>query len=250
MCAGTLSGVRPSIPILLVAGLVGATTLAATVTAWQETRTSFLETSGWDSVSAHGFGTVSHALVEGWRGSEGMPTAEIEVLADALAGDAERAARAAVLLGAEGGERARSALLDRLDQRIAAPSRGATGVDVIAARALHEGITEKETERLAELVQGTEPHPDLAVRVECARAVLLGADHRAVVPFLLTVLRAETPAQEKSPITWPRITTLAWVKTRAAQALSRAAGTDLRFRPDGSWAHQVAEAERLEGLLR
>ncbi|MEO0661954.1 MAG: hypothetical protein AAFZ87_10485, partial [Planctomycetota bacterium] len=64
------------------------------------------------------------------------------------------------------------------------------------------------------------------------------------------VLRAETPDQAKSPRTWERITTLAWVKTRAAEALTRAARTELRFHPDASWAAQMQEANRLEALLR
>ena len=204
--------------------------------------------SEWDSVSAHGFQDVSHELVESWR-SSGPSEAEFGILVDALDGEAEPAARAGVLLGAMKTDRAREALGARLERRSPAPSRGEMGVDIVAARALRERLTEEESAALAGLAQGDRPHPDLAVRVECARSVLLGLGDRSVVPFLLSVLRAETPAQKQSPITWPRITTLAWAKTRAAGALSEAAGTDLRFRPDGSWAHQVAEAERLEAFF-
>ena len=102
---------------------------------------------------------------------------------------------------------------------------------------------------MASLASGESPHPDLAVRVECA-SVALAAGRREVVPFLLAILRAETPDQAKSPRTWERVTTLAWVKTRAADALARAGGLEMQFRPDGSWAHQMEEADRLEAALR
>jgi len=87
------------------------------------------------------------------------------------------------------------------------------------------------------------------VRVECASAVLGLPGDGSVAPFLLAVLRAETPDESKSPRTWPRIQTLAWVKTRAAEALSRVVETEMRFRPDGPWAHQTEEANRLEALI-
>lgn len=202
----------------------------------------------WQSVSAHGFGDVARELSRAWAGT-GLDAATLATLTSALNGEAEVAARAGVLLGASRAPEARMALLARLETRTAAATRSDIGVDVIAARVLRDGLSREESARLVALSQGAAPHPDLAVRVECARTALLAKGDRAVVPFLLSVLRAETPAQEKSPITWPRITTLAWVKTRAAEALSQAATAELRFRPDGSWAHQAAEAARLESLL-
>ncbi|MEM9802043.1 MAG: hypothetical protein AAGA20_17095, partial [Planctomycetota bacterium] len=102
---------------------------------------------------------------------------------------------------------------------------------------------------LAELAAGPSPHPDLSVRVECGAVAISAGPRDDLTAFLLAVLRAETPDQTKSPRTWERIKTLAWVKTRAAEALSLAANVPLQFRPDGSWAHQMREADRLEELL-
>lgn len=144
-------------------------------------------------------------------------------------------------------------------------------------------------DRMLELACGDAPHPVLAVRTECAAVVLEAsvgwvdvsasnalaptdvrseALYRRAAAFLLSVLRAETPDEAKSPRTWERVTTLAWVKTRAAMAMNRAAAvhtqwktiggaasgqvaTDapVAFRPDGSWAHQMAAADRLEAIL-
>ena len=238
------SGIQTPIAVAAVC----AALLCAAVIAVQDPAATPLDASDWDVVSAHGFARVSSELTGAWLDA-GPSEAELDVLVQALDGEAERAARAAVLLGALENDRARRALSARLERRVAAPSRGEIGVDIVAARALREELTEEESMALVRLLGGDRPHPDLAVRVECARSVLLGAGDRSVVPFLLSVLRAETPAQDQSPITWPRITTLAWVKTRAAQALSEAAGTELGFRPDGSWAHQVAEAERLAAFF-
>ena len=66
---------------------------------------------------------------------------------------------------------------------------------------------------------------------------------------LLQLLRAKTPAELEDPPDWERIDTVAWPKHRAAHALARFLGTDDRFRPDGSWQHQMDEAARLEQLL-
>ncbi len=182
-----------------------------------------------------------------------------------LADDPERSTRAAVLLGAllaEGamadGTRsaAQEALIYRLEQRRDLGARWKVGADVAAARALDRahGSPDLQTSlrsALAELAHGQGPHPNLAVRVECAATVLKLSEEPAgpTTSFLLAVLRAETPAQTISPRTWPRITTLAWVKTRAAEALAAKTGTENRFRPDGPWAHQVVEAARFESLL-
>ncbi|MEM8710852.1 MAG: hypothetical protein AAGG01_07865 [Planctomycetota bacterium] len=165
-------------------------------------------------------------------------------------------------------------LRERLASRIDTGARWSVGADVATARALdavtepsaagHESELGMTLDLLIELSCGSDPHPNLAVRVECAAAALtllaepalfpdedsrLDASDAALTGFLLAVLRAETPDQQKSPRTWPRITTLAWVKTRASMALARRTGLEDRYRPDGSWAHQVAEANRLEAAL-
>lgn len=187
-----------------------------------------------------------------------------------LAQDPERAARAAVLLGAllasgalpaETRDAAQGALIYRLSQRVDTGARWSVGPDVTAARALDRrhgspALQASVRETLGELAHGAVPHPSLAVRVECAASVLklteseLGSGEPGTTAFLLAVLRAETPAQTQSPRTWPRITTLAWVKTRSAEALADWTQTKSRFRPDGPWAHQVEEAARFESLLR
>ncbi len=184
---------------------------------------------------------------------------------------AEWSTRAAVILGAiladdrcshPARSQAHAALLEHIELRKDTGARWTVGADVVAARALDRpfgcprSIAQTRT-ALFELAAGPAPHPHLAVRVECAATALeLGgtADRNdvaahALEDFLLAVLRAETPDQSKSPRSWPRMTTLAWVKTRSARALSAWARTDVRFRPDGSWEHQTQEAARLESLL-
>jgi hypothetical protein len=84
--------------------------------------------------------------------------------------------------------------------------------------------------------------------VECARAAL-GAGVDSVVPFLVRVLRAGTPAEKEDPGDWQPSIHLTWSKHRAAEALSLRAGVPSEFRPDGSWQHQMDEATRLEQLL-
>ncbi len=174
----------------------------------------------------------------------------LETLAAALRRQDEVAVRAAVLVAHSADRSATEVLLARLEERAVAPNRGLDAGDIVAAGALAQRTLEADdARRLEALVVGDEPHPDLEVRVECARAAL-GAGRDAVIPFLLTVLRALTPAEREHPADWERVTTLAWAKSRAAQALSLRAGVECVFRPDGSWEEQMAEAERLEGLLR
>ncbi len=162
------------------------------------------------------------------------------------------ATRAAVLLAhsaAAGDDEAREALLARLERRGIAPSRSEAAGDVVAAAALapHAQATRAIAERLAALASGPRPHPELDVRVECAVSAL-GAGRREVAPFLLAVLRAETPGQGTPD--WPRTTSLAWAKGRAGDALAAFTGIPVRVRPDASWADQLADAERFEAALR
>ncbi len=197
------------------------------------------------------------------------PDVMMALLEGLLTEDPERSTRSAVLLGAilgrddmPGGLRsaAGKSLVHRLESRVDLGARWKVGADVAAARALDRpwGSGDAQSsarEALLELAHGQVPHPNLAVRVECAASALKLTTDRATqstaptTDFLLAVLRAETPAQAQSPRTWPRITTLAWVKTRASEALSKLTGLENRFRPDGPWAHQVAEAARFESQL-
>lgn len=210
----------------------------------------------WRTLDPLGFETA----VLAWPGGDGsgarLVDADLERLASALgnaAGDdpGAPAVRAAVLLARSGDPRALEVLLARLEQRILSPVRAADAGDVIAAAAVLRFDAEHRArahaaERLVSLAQGAGAHPDLEVRVEVAASALaLGRDEP--IPFLLAVLRAGTADDP-----WPdfeRKQTLAWSKTRAAAALSARAGTDARFEPEGSFADQRAEAERLAALL-
>lgn len=161
------------------------------------------------------------------------------------------AVRAAVLLARSGDPRAIDVVLARLEQRWMGPGRASDAGDVVAAAGLAgfpatELLSRAAPARLVELATGPAAHPDLEVRVEVAAlALALGRDEP--IPFLLSVLRAGT-----APEPWPdfeRKPTLAWSKFRAAAALSARAGVPVRFNPEGSFAEQRAEAQRLAQLL-
>ncbi|MFT7680256.1 MAG: hypothetical protein ACI8QC_004262 [Planctomycetota bacterium] len=153
-----------------------------------------------------------------------------------------RATRAAVLLAHDLGDAAGECLLARLEQRHVAPSRGLDAGDIVAAASLgRRALDHKQVQRLLALVLPGEPHPDLEIRVECA-ASALASGAEAAAPFLLRVLRTETPAQAQDLRDWERVTTLAWAKGRAAAALAAHTGLVHGFRADGSWAHQMQSA--------
>ena len=242
--------------------------LAAASLAW--TRRA-QEAPDWTAVSATAFPAHAGALVEA-----GIDDEACDGLARQMnEGDPETATRAAVLLGAvlererntARAPRIAALLLARLERREAVEVRGHLGADLVAARSLDSrAFLDGVADRMLDLACGDAPHPVLAVRTECA-AVVLEANvdvsatnalapidvrreqlNRRAAAFLLSVLRAETPDEAKSPRTWDRVTTLAWVKTRAAMAMNRA-GAPVAFRPDGSWAHQMAAADRLEAIL-
>jgi len=176
--------------------------------------------------------------------------ADVETLRAALAGFDERAVRAAlILVHADASERAREALIARLEARAVAPDRPSDAADVVAAAGFATRADGPAVAgRLARLALGPEPHPDLEVRVECAASALwLG--RRDVIPFLLRVLRELTPAAKGDPPDWEPKTTMAWSKSRAAEALSLAAGVPRTYRPDAPVADQMREADRLERAL-
>lgn len=165
----------------------------------------------------------------------------------ALLPDDQRSVRAAVLL-ARGGPNSAEVLLAHLERRESEVERWDDAAEVVAAAALNPFLDEGRAARLAELACGERPHPDLEVRVECAaQALSVGRD--SVVPFLLRVLHAGTPAELHDPIDWPPQSTLAWAKGRAAEALALRAGLPDRFDPDASWASQQAVADALEEAL-
>lgn len=187
--------------------------------------------------------------------SEGVPSAEtlrwsptaLADLARDLRAEGQLSVRAAVLL-AHGGSPGARVLLEHLESRRPEPLREGDAAEVVAAAALGARGDRSLAQALAGLATGPRPHPDLEVRVECGASALdLGRDE--VVPFLLRVLHAGTPAELEDPIDWTPSETLAWAKSRAAEALSRRAGLPCAFQPDGSYQHQIDEARRLERRL-
>ena len=169
----------------------------------------------WRRTSAGAFPAAAAEALAG-----GMDGEAVQRLAADLDGEHRTATRAAVLLGA--------ALAD--------PSIDA-GVRDEAALALRARLESRRS--------GGQRH-EIAADVVAARAL----DARAIEPAPLAASMASLPDQAMRPRTWERVTTLAWAKTRAADALARAGGLEMQFRPDGSWAHQMEEAERLEAALR
>ena len=156
--------------------------------------------------------------------------------------------RAAVLLGIDRSPESTALLCTRLEARAPAPARERNAVDIVAAAALEGRLDAVLQARLLRLVEGAGAHPDLEVRVECAR-VLARAGSTKVYPFLLRVLRVETPDQELDPPDWIPTTTLFWAKFRAAEVLAEHAKLPMTFRPDASFADQAREASRLAHAL-
>jgi hypothetical protein len=197
----------------------------------------------WDVVPTWDFERLVEGLGTGpW--SEGARL----TLALALLPDDETSVRAAVLL-AHGESPSAGVLLAHLERREPEALRHEDAAEVVAAAALGPFLAEPDlARRVARLADGERPHPDLEVRVECAAQVLARGDD-SVLPFLLRVLRADTPAEREHPIDWAPQTTLAWSKGRAAEALAARAGVPDRFDPDASWAAQNAAADALARAL-
>jgi len=210
---------------------------------------------------------TSLTLFDGWREgprmsferdlSEWNPTLAahrldpdaLQILTEALGGLDEPAMRAALLLGHSRALSAAQALLARLEARVEGPERDSDSADVVAAATLAAWPAgTRFGARLVELSTGEKPHPDLEVRVECASSAL-ARGHTEVVPFLLRVLRASTPAQREDPPDWTPKPTMAWSKSRAATALSWHLGVSVNFRADSSYEDQLSEIARLVALL-
>lgn len=159
------------------------------------------------------------------------------------------AVRAAVILGRSRYPPSASILIRRLEKRVLGPERWSDCGDSVAAAAL-AGYPDprRYAQRLVPLAQGSRPHPDLEVRVECA-ATALQAGFTQTIPFLLQVLRIDTFAGQRDARDFAVSPTTAWARWRAAEALSSCARVPLTYRPDGSIAHREEEAARLEHLL-
>lgn len=199
---------------------------------------------GWDDEHPQAFATRALALdLDRWS-----PVA-LTSLERAARGRDETSVRAVVLLAHDSSGPVTESLLALLERREVAPARGLEGAEITAAAALADReLADDQRSRLAALALQPAPHPTLDVRIECAVAALAQGD-ATVAPLLIRMLRARTPAELEDPPDWEPIDTVAWPKHRAAHALARFLGTDDRFRPDGSWQHQMDEAARLERLL-
>lgn len=197
----------------------------------------------WDELPTWDF----ERLVEGLELGPWSEGARL-TLSLALLPDDEVSVRAAVLL-AHGGRPSAGVLLAHLERREPEALRHEDAAEVVAAAALGPFLDDPDlARRVALLADGDRPHPDLEVRVECAAQVLARGDD-SVLPFLLRVLHADTPAEREDPIDWAPQTTLAWSKGRAAEALSQRAGVPDRFDPDASWSAQNAAADELARAL-
>jgi len=136
-------------------------------------------------------------------------------------------------------------LLARLELRELGTDRGADAADVVAAAGLAEfPPNEERTARLAELAFGENAHPDLEVRVECARTAVLHGD-TSTIPFLLSVLLIGTHQGRESAEFWPAPLRSAWARERAAEILAWRAGLENRYSADASIGDREREVARL-----
>lgn len=206
--------------------------------------------AGWRTASAPAFERLAAAIPAG-DGPHRFTDAALDDFRAALDAQDVTSVRAAVLCARSRDPRAADLLLERLERRAFGPERNSDAGDVVAAAALADRTEIADAAgRLVALAAGPRPHPDLEVRVECAASALrLGAPTASVAPFLLTVLRAMTPAEREHPGDWPRQETVAWCKTRAAAALSERAGVPNPHRPDASFDDQEAATRALERAL-
>jgi len=173
----------------------------------------------------------------------------LEQLAAALDAMDRTSVRAAVVLGRSRYPGSAAILIRRLEARDLGPARYSDCGDTLAAAALARYPDPRRfVQRLVPLAAGSRPHPDLEVRVECAASALY-AGYEQVIPFLLQVLRIDTPRGREDVRDFAVSPTSAWARGRAAEALSAFAGVPLTYRVEGSLEHRQAEAARLEALL-
>jgi len=153
--------------------------------------------------------------------------------------------RAAVMLGRSRHRASLELLLQRLEKRRQGPAIESDAGDVTAAAALalYKG-PRKAGERLEALAVGRRAHPDLEVRVECARAAL-ARGRTGSIPFLLQVLRIDTHAGQRDERDFETSAQTAWARSRAAEALSAFAGLPCTWRADASIAERELGAARL-----
>lgn len=161
---------------------------------------------------------------------------------------AEVALRAALLLARRNTERADRMLLMQLEARNAHPERPADAADVVAAARLAASPWSDvlgAPARLAALADGATPHPDLEVRVECARSALL-AGRDDVAAFLLRLTRLDTPLGLARDGAWHSTQFTTWARNRAAEALCERMGIACPYRADAAIAERETAAQAIE----
>jgi HEAT repeat protein len=89
-------------------------------------------------------------------------------------------------------------------------------------------------------------NPHVVVRVKAA-GILIGMGNYGAVPFLIKLLRENTPAAVSEPDReWAPTTRLAWEKEETLTILKRLTGTDFGFSVDGSRIRQAESALKFE----
>ena len=150
----------------------------------------------WERMDSSEFAT----FVRGLQDPEWDPATQ-QALLEASKGFGETALRSTLLLARTTSPTISEHFLQHLEERTAPPSRGEGGNQITQAAALllrPTPLSPDQRERLLALAIGPAPHPNLAVRVECA-GTLLALDEARTVPFLIRVLRARTPAERDDP---------------------------------------------------
>lgn len=158
---------------------------------------------------------------------------DLRQLADALVDRPATAARATLVLARVAGDGIEETLLNYLEMRRKVEARGddvgeRTAAAVLAQRALAPA----QRERLWALAAaGPGAHPEFAVRVECALALLAQGDDRAL-EFLVAAARHDTPAARLRGESLTDSPTTAWPRWRAASALEATLGIAPTYDPD------------------
>jgi len=204
----------------------------------------------WRTMSARAFELWAGAALPEDRATP-IDNAGMHQLAAALDAMDLDSVRAAVILGRSRYPTSATILIRRLERRTLGPERHSDCGDTLGAAALARYPDPRRyAQRLVPLAVGPHPHPDLETRVECA-ATALYAGFPECIPFLLQVLRIDTPAGLADARDFGVSPTTAWARGRAAEALSLYAGMPVTYRFDAPLADREREAEQLaDRLLR
>ena len=202
----------------------------------------------WDTMDPVGFEEMVERELPTSRVTP-ISRASLVELAEGLERQDASSVRAAVILGRSSWPSSASILIRRLEKRVLGPERESDAGDTLCAAALARFPNPKRyAKRMLPLSIGSKPHPDLEVRVECA-CTALAAGHERVIPFLLMILRLGTWEGQEDVYDFPESQTTAWIRGRAAQALSEHAGVPVTYRTDAPIAEREREARLLAERL-